>query len=129
MPKFALQKVPWLKGRIDFFFLLQNEKNLFEEFIDEISMQGNYDSEIRTLKVRLQEMAEVKIPMPFTKCRDLTPKGDPVKEYELKTKKLRLYLFHDHQKGRIIVMGGKKTSQKKDMIRFRNIKKSYLNDH
>ncbi len=64
--------------------------------------------------------------MPSTKCRDLTPKADVNKEYELKTKHLRLYIFHQSRIGRVIVFLGKKTTQKKDIKKFRSIKKQYF---
>jgi putative component of toxin-antitoxin plasmid stabilization module len=49
-----------------------------------------------------------------------------VKEYEIKTRNLRVYMIHEEKSGRIIVTGGKKTSQKKDIRHFRNLKASYL---
>ena len=47
------------------------------------------------------------------------------KQYEFKTKNLRVYAFHDKSNGRIIVLGGKKGTQKKDIKRFRLILENY----
>ncbi|MFN6946282.1 MAG: hypothetical protein ACK4ND_15135 [Cytophagaceae bacterium] len=127
MAKFALTKIEELKGRIDFFYLLQNGESQFLSFCEGIKKDGNLKSELRTIQVRMQEMAEMRQPMPKTKCREITPKNDPVKEYELKTKHLRVYLIHEEYKGRIIVLIGKKTTQDKDIRKFRQIKKEYLN--
>ena len=63
------------------------------------------------------------------KFKDTTPKKDSVKEYEIKSKNLRVYLFHEKRKGRIIVVGAKKhpKSQNEDILKFRRIKKDYIN--
>ena len=65
--------------------------------------------------------------LPKEKMRDLTPKNEFVKEYEIKTKHLRIYFIHQKQKGKIIILGGFKNMQPKDIERFRVIKKQYLN--
>ena len=54
-------------------------------------------------------------------------KKELIKEYEIKTRHLRVYMFHEDKTGRIIVCGGKKTSQQKDIKRFRRIKKDFFN--
>lgn len=70
-------------------------------------------------------MAELKS-LPDTKFKDITPEKEKIKEYEVKTKHLRVYLLHDVPNGRVIVCAGKKTSQKKDIKHFREVKKRYL---
>lgn len=126
MSTFALEKVNEIKGKIDFFLLKIDGKSQFLAFEEQIKTEGNLLSELTTIQVRMQEMAEMRHPMPKTKCRELTPKGDAVKEYELKTKNLRVYLIHQEHKGRIIVLVGKKNTQPKDIKRFRKIKAAYL---
>lgn len=123
MPMFALKKEEEIKGKIDFFVLIKNNLNQYEVVKQELQEQGNYDSELNTMQTRLQAMAELQH-LPDSKCRQLKPSQN--KEYELKTKHLRLYLFHLEGKGRVIVFLGKKTSQHKDIKRFRSIKKQYL---
>ena len=61
-----------------------------------------------------------------TKFRDLTPVGESVKEYEFKSKHLRVYAIKKPN-GKIIVLGGLKTTQKADFRRFRSLKAQYLN--
>ena len=78
------------------------------------------------LQLRFQEVAEMIRPINKQKFRDITPKKDWVKEYEAKTKNLRVYLIHQEKKGRIIVLAGQKNTQKKDIKKFRSIKKQYL---
>ena len=64
----------------------------------------------------------------FSKFKELDerPKGDLHKDYEIKTKNLRLYFFKDEGLGQIIVLGGMKGSQKKDINRMREIKYEYF---
>ena len=121
---FALERIEEIKGKIDFFVLVKDKVNQYEVVKEQLQKDGNYESELNTLQTRLQSMAELK-QMPETKCRQLHPKDE--KYYELKTKHLRLYLFHLENKGRVIVFLGKKTNQKKDIKKFRSIKKEYLN--
>jgi putative component of toxin-antitoxin plasmid stabilization module len=128
MTTFALEKVSEVKGKINFFLLKIDGVSQFLEFEEQIREEGNLASELTTIQVRMQEMAEMRNPMPKTKCRDLTPKGDSVKEYELKTKNLRVYLIHEEHKGRIIVLAGKKSTQPKELKKFRKIKEAYLKD-
>ncbi len=120
---FALVKVEEIKGKIDFFVLIKDDVNQYEGVKNQLLKEGNYESELNTLQTRLQSMAELKL-LPESKCRQLHPKDE--KDYEIKTRNLRLYLFHLEDKGRVIVFLGKKTSQKKDIKRFRSIKKEYL---
>jgi hypothetical protein len=127
MPIFALQEIEEIKGKIKFFLLTIDGESQYEAFEAQIQAEGNLNRELITVQVRMQEMAEMRHPMPNTKCRDLTPKKDPVKEYELKTKHLRVYLIHEEHKGRIVILAGKKGTQPKDIKKFRKLKEAYLN--
>lgn len=73
----------------------------------------------------MEEISQFKL-LPATKYKDITPLKQSSKEYEIKTRHLRVYLFHDKLSGKIIVTGGKKTTQVKDIKRFRKIKEEYL---
>jgi len=73
----------------------------------------------------MQQVSELQL-LPKNKFRELKGSKDNIKEYEIKTRNLRVYLFHEEHTGRIIVCGGKKTSQEKDIKHFRNIKKQYF---
>lgn len=63
---------------------------------------------------------------PDTKFRDVTPENTIVKEYEFKSKHLRIYAIKQIN-GNIVVLGGLKTNQKADFKRFRSLKEQYLN--
>lgn len=62
-----------------------------------------------------------------SKLRDITPEKESIKEYEFKTKNLRVYAIKTKD-GKVIVLGGYKNRQKKDLKKFRSLKKRYL-DH
>ncbi|NJM93634.1 MAG: hypothetical protein HC842_02295 [Cytophagales bacterium] len=125
MPKFTLEELSAISGKLKFYHLLIDGVSLYDEFCKELERAGNQKGEIYTLLARMMEMAELRS-MPEKKCKDITPKGDSTKEYELKTAHLRLYLIHEKNKGRVVVLMGKKTNQKRDIGRFRAIKKDYL---
>ncbi len=125
MYKFALKEIEEIEGRISFFKLIKDDVCEFDEFIEQCRLDGGLESEITQLQTRMQFVADLKT-LPEQKFRDITPKNDAHKEYEIKTKHLRVYLFHDKSNGRVIVCGGKKTTQKKDIGHFRNIKKTYF---
>lgn len=122
---FTTQKIPEITGKIQFYKLLINKKCEFDEFWSEIEKSGNLNKELLKIQILMQEVSENKM-LPNTKFRNLTPQKETIKEYEIKTKNLRVYLFHEEYTGRIIVCGGKKTTQKKDIKHFRKIKKQYF---
>jgi putative component of toxin-antitoxin plasmid stabilization module len=122
---FAIEKIELITGKISFYKLFKNNDCEFDTFISEIKEEGNLEKELITIQSRMQEVSEGKL-MPKNKFRDITPKKETVKEYEIKTHHLRVYLFHEEKTGRIVVCGGKKTTQQKDIKHFRSIKKEYF---
>jgi putative component of toxin-antitoxin plasmid stabilization module len=125
MHNFALKNIDEIKGKIKFYKLLIDGSCLYDDFEKEIQTEGNLKSELITIEVRMHEIADLKS-LPQTKFKDITPKNDSNKEYEIKTHHLRVYLFHEKKTGRIIVCGGKKGTQKSDINYFRKIKKEYF---
>ncbi len=125
MAIFALNKITGVEGKIAFYKLSVDNVCEFDEFIEECEKDGNLKSELVTIQARMQQVSALKT-LPQEKHRDITPKNDLVKEYEIKTKHLRVYMFHEKENGRIVVTGGKKTSQQSDIKHFRNIKKAYF---
>ena len=126
MSKFALKHIPQIKGKVKFYLLITNSECQYEEFEKKIAREGNYESELDQMQSRFQEVAEMIRPINKTKFRDITPKKEEVKEYEAKTKNLRVYLIHQENKGRVIIFAGQKNTQKKDIRKFRSIKSQYL---
>lgn len=126
MNKFALKFIDEIAGRIKIFKLLVNNHCEYEDFERQIETEGSYSSELVTIQTRLQDIADGKL-LPKEKFRNITQKKELAKEYEIKTRHLRVYLFHEEKTGRVIVCGGKKITQQKDLNHFRRIKKEYFN--
>jgi putative component of toxin-antitoxin plasmid stabilization module len=126
MNKFALKHIDEIVGRLKIFKLLVNNRSEYDEFERKIEKEGTYISELVTIQARLHDIADGKL-LPKEKLRNITPKKELVKEYEIKTRHLRVYLFHEENTGRVIVCVGKKTTQQKDINHFRRIKREYLN--
>lgn len=126
MPNFALKHIEQIKGIMNFYHLEVDGHIQFLEMEKELEEDGGYESELRKIPVLMQQVAEGRT-LAQTRFKDITPKKESVKEYEIKTTNLRCYLFHDKPHGRVVVFLGRKTSQKKDIKRFRNIKAQYFN--
>ncbi len=124
MAKFSLKLIDSIEGKQKFYKLIQNDVCPFDNFQIEIE-NSNYLSELLTIYAYMEMVSNLKT-LPNTKFRDITPDKSLVKEYEIKSKHLRIYLFHEEKTGKIIVCGGYKKSQKSDIKHFRNLKKSYL---
>ena len=126
MNNFVLVEIEEIIGQLKIYKLMVNNNCEFDEFEKQIELEASHSSELTTIQTRLYDIAAGKL-LPKEKFRNITPKKEMVKEYEIKTRHLRLYLFHEEKTGRIIVCGGKKTSQKKDINHFRRIKNEYFN--
>ena len=125
MPKFELEKIDAIIGKQAFYKLLKDGICEFDEFVAQIKAEGSFDKEIMKIYALMQQVAELKT-LPQEKFKELKNSKSEVKEYEIKTKHLRVYLFHQEQTGKIIVTSGKKTTQDQDIAHFREIKKKYF---
>jgi putative component of toxin-antitoxin plasmid stabilization module len=131
MHKFTLKTIEAIKG-----------KQVFEELVidatskDELKIKGqltefarqlegtSYHSEYKTILAYMSFVSELKS-LPQSKFKDITPEKEEIKEYEFKSKHLRIYCIKKPN-GKIVVLGGQKSNQKSDIIKFRSIKKQYL---
>lgn len=125
MSIFAIKKIDQVKGKISFFKLLIDNRCEFDEFC-ELLERRKEGSKLRSIFGIMESVANLNR-LPETKFRELKgrPAGDNVKEYEIKKKPYRIYLFKDDA-GNIIVFGSSKKLQKKDIKRLRQIKNEYL---
>lgn len=123
MSRFALKKIPEIKGRIPFSMLEVDGACQFEEFCSEIMEDGNLKKQLVTAFARMNQVSNLQR-LPEQKFRDITPKSETVKEFEIKTNDLRIYLIKEI--GHITIFGGKKNTQKEDIRQFRSIKRRYL---
>ena len=126
MPIFALKKVVSIQAKQEVDELEIDgigQLIVFEQMLSEQDSQ--YVSELRTMLTYIEYIANGNS-LPDTKFRDVTPLGEKVKEYEFKSKHLRVYAIK-RENGKVLVLGGLKTTQKADFIHFRSLKKQYLN--
>lgn len=124
MTKFALKRIEEIDCRQIVDKLIINDKCQFDEFENFIVTNTTYKSELISIYAYIEYAANSNI-LPNNKCRDITPDKESVKEYEFKSKHLRVYAIKQ-KNGKIIVLGGFKKNQKKDLKKFRNIKIQYL---
>jgi putative component of toxin-antitoxin plasmid stabilization module len=125
MRKFETEEIEDVKGRISFFSLVIDGANIYDEFKKQITREGNLAKQLNQIKAIMLQVAELKL-LPEKKFKDVTPHGEKVREYEIKTGDLRLYLIHEEHKGRIILLTGRKSTQKSDFPKFRSLKKQYI---
>ncbi len=123
MSKFALIRIEAVKGKLIFFKLQKDENCEFDVF--EIKARQNYKTEINSIYHKLNVLASGRR-LPEKQFRILNSKETFVTECEIKTKHLRLYYFIDKENGNIVITGGYKTSQKKDLNHFRKTINQYL---
>lgn len=114
-------------GLFRFYKLVKDNNCQYNDFETIINKEGTYATELNRAKAIMEDFANKKS-LPITKLRPLTQDRDEkYKEYEIKTENLRVYFFILPGRGDIVVLGGKKTKQKKDIKIFRKIKNEYLN--
>lgn len=121
MSIFVLKKIEEIVGKVEFYKLEKNGFCFFNEFCEEITKDGNHESELIKIQIIMDSIANNKL-LPQNKYKKLDDSGN----WEIKTRNLRVYLFHEKKTGKIIVLGGKKNSQKKDIVTFKNLKDQYL---
>jgi putative component of toxin-antitoxin plasmid stabilization module len=124
MSTFALLEMPEIQGKISFRKLTVNGVCAFDVFCEEIKEEGNLEKQLIGLFNNMNQVANLNR-LPETKFRDVTPRGESIKEFEIKKGDLRIYVIKEE--GHIVVLGGKKNRQEKDFRLFRSLKKQYLN--
>jgi putative component of toxin-antitoxin plasmid stabilization module len=125
MSKFVLKEYNNVLGRIKFFKLIEDKVCYWDDFCREIQKDANLEDQLITVISRMNDIANLRM-LPKEKFRDITPEKQTTREYEIKTKDLRVYFIKD-ESGNVVLIGGKKNSQPEDIKRFRGIKKAYLN--
>lgn len=129
MYKFVLEELKIAHGRVKFFKLKSNGKCEFDEFVNRIIAEGNYETEIDTIQAIIERKAQM-LPVSPAKFKELSQNAkDSIKDYEIVTPNLRVYLFKAEE-GKIIVTGAIKSpkTQKQDIARMRLIKKEFFNE-
>lgn len=112
--------------RIKVYELCGNGKSLIGPFVDDIEKDGNlFDKFAGAIRV-IEETANLKR-YPKTKFREIQGHNLDCKVYEAKSNIIRIYLFHEEKTGRIIITGGLKGNQKKDIKWVLKIIREYQN--
>lgn len=120
MSTFATRNIEAVVGKQVFQKLVVDGRCPFDEF-EETYMKTN-PSEIASIYAIMTNVANLRA-VPKTKFHPYDD-GDP-REYEIKTKHLRVYVI-EQPGGKLVIYGGTKAKQKKDQQEFRSIKKKYL---
>ncbi len=120
---FGLRQIEAIKSKQHKFYDLSiNGIWQFSQF--ETDLEDQYKAELRTL-LSIMDHCSNGGTLPITKMRDLTPKKEAVKEYEFKSRNLRIYCIQ--QPGsKVIIFCGYKNSQDSDLKKFRGLKKQFL---
>lgn len=125
MPIFALHNINEIQGKIRILKLEMDGIVLFDNYEAEIKKEKSIAGQLNSVQTTLYRIAN-NLDIPDTKYRRLAGCTDAYTEYEIKTKDLRVYLFKEEKTGNVIVMGGKKSTQRDDIREFRKIKQQYL---
>ena len=120
---FTLREYELIKGKKVFYELLKDGRSLLSEFEEDI--QSRYESEYKTILAYMNLVADNNS-VPTAKFKPLKGNKDGINEYEFRSKHLRIYLIQLEPHGKIIILGGYKNQQEKDIRQFRSIKKQYL---
>lgn len=123
MPNFSIERVTAINCDQEFDQLVIDGAGQLDNFEKDLN-DTTYQSEFKTLLTYMEYLGN-NGSLPKTKFRDVTPKGEKVKEYEFKSKHLRIYAIQKTN-GKIIILGGYKNNQGKDFSRFRSLKKQLL---
>lgn len=122
MPTFALENIEAVVGKQNFMKLKVDDVVPFDEF--EKSLQERDKKELASIYNIMNQVAN-NLSVPNTKFHPYSDGSDGFREYEFKTKSLRVYAI-EMSGGKIVITGGTKARQSKDESEFRRLKKQYV---
>ena len=122
MVKYTLERMEQIRGQQVFDKLVVDGVAPFDRFIDEL--EESFRSEVKSMYAYMDAVANLQS-LPNTKFHPYSDGKDGFREFEFKTKHLRVYAI-EQKGGKIIILGGKKTNQAKDQVEFRRFKKGYI---
>lgn len=126
MRKFSIHLSKYINpdSKLPVFDLYINGNCVFDEFYQKIWDEGNLTKYLHAA-LQIIEASANGLRLPETKFKLIKQKGLPCRLYEAKKNDIRLYFFHDEKTGRIIITGGKKSTQMTDITKVINIVKDY----
>lgn len=101
---------------------------MFEQFFDEVEQAGNLMANLAA-GIRIIEDTANLNRRPKSKFRPIEGHKLSCKIYEAKSGIIRIYLFHEEKRGRIIVTGGMKGDQEKDIKGVLKLIKEYFDEN
>ena len=126
---FAEVKIEVEGAREHFYKLVVDGKCLIDEFWNTTRKDGNYEDDLDKVQVIIEKMSKGE-PIPPKLFKELSgrKKNDPVKDYEIEVKKIRIYLFKFEKVGKIVVLGALKDpkEQLSDIQQMRRLKRAYI---
>lgn len=122
MSNFAIEKIEAINGKQKFDQLVINGEKQLDAFERDIANDTSYMSEFITILAYMDMDANG---LNIGNKRKELKGAKGVKEFEYRTKHLRIYAIQQFN-GKIVIVGGYKKDQKKDISRFRFLKKQYL---
>ena len=128
MRKFSIHLSEYVEPgtKIPVYDLYTDETCVFSNFYDQIKREGNLMGDLAGAINHLKSSANL-LRLPVTKINIIEQKRLPAKckLYEAKKNQIRIYFFHEEKTGRIIVTGGKKSTQKQDINAIVNLLREY----
>ncbi len=125
MSKFVLKKINSIVGQQLIEKLVVDDQCQYDNFIAELKGTRKGASKIASLYAIIKDFADCKS-LPKQKFRILATSVDEhVKEIEFKKDDIRIYGIKKAN-GAILILGGYKNRQKKDLRKFRSLKETYL---
>lgn len=113
--------------KIKVYELERNGVNLLEEFVRDIRNQKELLSDFARAVRIIEETSNFRR-YPESKFRKIKSNEKRCQIYEAKAGKIRVYLFHEKNTGRIIVTGGLKKRQKRDINRITSMIRDYYDE-
>ncbi len=123
MSIYSLERIEQVRGIQVFEKLVVNGIAPFDRFVE--NLENVYRSELMTLYKYMEVVANLQ-PLPANKFHPYDDGKDGYREFEFKTKHLRVYVIAKPG-GKIVVLGGTKANQAKDQVEFRRLKRGYIN--
>ena len=123
MTIYTLKEIESVKGRYKFYHLIIDGFSNFERFCNELDEK--YKSELMTILSNMNEISKLNR-LPETKYHHINLYFKNIKGFEFKSKNLRIYGIHEDDTGKIIILGGFKNQQRKDISKFKSQVKHYM---
>lgn len=125
MSTFEVKLIPEFETRQRVNKLIRNGKCLVDDFKNSVERNLNIKPELYELFATIEDVANGKM-VPKNQYRQLKLSSKlKYKGFEAKSKHLRLYLIYEKDTGQILILGGKKASQKEDIKRLEATIKEY----